>query len=173
MHEVLVPSTAVEAQPQGIPPLDVWMIQRIDTVKAQLGEGERVDPWYISDSFLTYKEVIHRAEMDVRGAETASNAIHTEAPAEQRLHASVQRLHDAYDITAYPFYSVGQQRLMSDDVHRYHARSSKPFTLQQREKETLQKITTAIGIADDPKQVMYSFASLPQAPKVVKGSITR
>lgn len=149
------------------------MIQRIENVQAQLGEGERVDPWYISDSFLTYQEMIHRAEMDVREAKTANEALHTETPAEQVFHASVQRLHDAYDITAYPFYSVGQQRLLSDEVHRYHARSPQPFTLQQREKDIFQKITTALGIASDPQQVTYSFASLPVAPKIVQGSIHR
>ena len=104
--------TALERQPQGIPSLDVWMVQRIQQEKLRRGlsEGERLDPWYVSDSFLTYKDKIVRAEMDVRGLQAAHEAIETETQEEQAFWNSANRVHEAYDIIAYPHYDVHHQR---------------------------------------------------------------
>jgi hypothetical protein len=168
---------AGERQPQSIPPLDVWMLDRIHQAEQNLQEGERIDPWFVSDSFLTYKDKIISAEMDVRGAQHASEAIQTETPEEQAFWNSANRVHEAYDIVAYSHYNEHQQRLLSGEVHGSTfpyikaVKSSEPFTLNGREKGTLQTITTALHIPDDPQQQTYSFTSIPPAPKIVEGSV--
>src|SRR2546421_7337859 len=162
---------AGERQPQGIPALDVWMMESINQAKQQLGEGQRIDPWFVSDLFLTYHEKITREMMNVRGIENAVEEVwDTETPAEIAFKKSLRRLQDAYDIVAYPFYTVGQQQMISNNVHdiqNSHRKSQQPFTLNSGEKATLQSITRAIGFPDNPQQVTYSFSSIPPAPKIV------
>ena len=161
-----------ERQPQGIPSLDVWMMERINQAKQQLGEGERIDPWFVSDLFLTYHELVTAKMMQVHVVDRASTLFKTQTPEEREFTRSIFRTRDAYDIVAYPYYNVGQQKIISEDVYEADPpQSQEPFTLTSREKGTLQKITSAIGIPDNPQQVTYSFSAIPPAPKVVEGSI--
>ncbi len=159
-----------ERQPQGIPPLEVWIMEKINQAKQQLGEGESIDPWFVSDLFLTYHERVTARMMQIHGTDKPETLFETRTPEEEGFVRSIFRIRDAFAIVAYPDYNIDQQKLISDEVHRHHVKSQKPFTLKTREKATLQSITRAIGLADNPHQLTYSFSSIPLPPKIVRGS---
>jgi hypothetical protein len=166
-----VPQNAVERQPQGIPPLDAWMVQRIQQEQQYLEEGENVDPWYVSDSFFTYRNYVVMRMADLQGAANLPEAEKAGSPEEKAFLASIDYTHDAFDIVAYRYYRAHQRQTISEEVYEgsfgAQPRSKEPFTLSAREKETLQEITKAIDIPDDPQQRTYSLASIQPASEIV------
>lgn len=160
-----------ERQPQGIPPLDEFLMAYIQREQQCLEPGEQLDPWVLNEAFAQYEDKISAKMAQVRGS-NAIEAIKTTTPDEAAFWDSLRRVEYAFEIVAYPRYgNVRVQEIISDDVHVHHAKVWDSFTLTGREKATLQKITTAIGIPDNPQQTTYSFSSIPPAPKIIKGSI--
>lgn len=156
----------------GIPPLDVWMKKRIDQAKQQLEEGEKIDPWFVSDLFLSYHELVTATMMQVHETDQPETLFETRTPQEEGLVQSIFYTKDAFTITAYPYYNVSQQKFISDTVHRARPpKSQEPFTLTQSEKATLHTISQAIDVPDNPHQYTYSFATIPPAPSIVEADM--
>jgi hypothetical protein len=142
----------------------------------QQREGEPIDPYLISDKLMSYQDEVYARMKGLTFLQKPGDIPkmrETRAPTqeEQAFIKTIMRVRDAFDIVAFTHFPPNYQQAISMEVYDEDERSHTPrecITLTDTEKAILAQLTHAAGIADNPKQHVYSYGSIPRIVDATK-----